>query len=349
MTTRTRYFVIASLLVLTVGVGTGLVAYYVGFPTSAFTTEGGTQELRYVPRDAAVVAFANVQEIMTSDIRQRIKAAVPIPENGQQEFASQTGINIETDIDRVVGCLQPSRGTAMPGAGLVVATGRFDVGKIESLMREHGAQVETYRDRRLIVGTPQMMHGDRASTAPDTTPTDVAYSSFAVAFLKPGVIAVGSTPLVRGAIDQDATGGDNITMNDEVMTQVKAVDSGNNAWAIGRFDALQTHAHLPPAVASQIPPITWFSIGTHINGGVRGTLTAQTRDVDSANNLRDVVRGFLGLAKMHAGSKPEVQAMIQSLAVEGTGNAVTLSFMVPAQVFDAAASRRGLDDRQRRH
>src|SRR5205807_9724116 len=121
MTTRTRYFVIASLLVLTVGVGTGLVAYYVGFPTSAFTTEGGPQELRYVPRDAAVVAFANVQEIMTSELRQRIKAAVPIPENGQQEFESHTGINIETDIDRIVACMEPSRGAGVQGAGMVVA------------------------------------------------------------------------------------------------------------------------------------------------------------------------------------------------------------------------------------
>src|SRR5581483_10466578 len=113
----TRYFVIASLLVLTVGVGTGLVAYYVGFPTSAFTSDG-PQELHYVPRDASVVAFANVHEIMTSDLRQKLKAAVPIHENGQQEFENQTGINIETDIDRVAACLEPSRGTAMPSAGM---------------------------------------------------------------------------------------------------------------------------------------------------------------------------------------------------------------------------------------
>ena len=32
MTTRTRYFVITSLLVLAVGLGTGLLAYYVGVP-----------------------------------------------------------------------------------------------------------------------------------------------------------------------------------------------------------------------------------------------------------------------------------------------------------------------------
>jgi hypothetical protein len=343
MTNRTRYFVIASLLVLTVGVGTGLVAYYVGFTTSAFTTEGGPQELRYVPRDAAVVAFANVQEIMTSELRQRIKAAVPIPENGQREFESHTGINIETDIDRIVACMEPPRGTGMQGAGMVVASGRFDNGKIEALMREHGAVVETYRDRRLIVGTPEMMHKEGYSTTkPDTAASDAMHSSFALAFVKPGVVAVGTTPLVRAAIDQDTTGGDNITLNDEVMAKVKAVDGGNNAWAIGRFAVLQSHAHLPAAVSSQIPPITWFSIGTHINGGVRGTLSAQTRDAEAANNLRDVVRGFLGLAKMQAGSKPEIQTMIQSLDVEGTGDMVTLSFTVPAQVFDAAAAMHGM-------
>ena len=37
MTTRTRYFVIVSLLTLGVGLGTGLVAYYVGFPAGAAT------------------------------------------------------------------------------------------------------------------------------------------------------------------------------------------------------------------------------------------------------------------------------------------------------------------------
>ena len=38
-TTKTRYFVIVSLLVLTIGLGTGLVAYYGGFPIGA--TQGG--------------------------------------------------------------------------------------------------------------------------------------------------------------------------------------------------------------------------------------------------------------------------------------------------------------------
>jgi len=56
MTVRTRYFVILSLLVVGVGLGTGLTAYYLGFPTSAFLVTGGPEELRYLPSSSAVVA-----------------------------------------------------------------------------------------------------------------------------------------------------------------------------------------------------------------------------------------------------------------------------------------------------
>src|SRR5688572_28698855 len=102
MNTRTRYFVIASLLVLTVGLGAGLVAYYAGFRTSAFSRQGGPDELMFVPADASLVAYANVQEIMTSGVRQKLRRVLPMKEDGQQEFQNHTGINIQTDIDRVV-------------------------------------------------------------------------------------------------------------------------------------------------------------------------------------------------------------------------------------------------------
>src|SRR5258708_6514165 len=107
MTTKTRYFVIVSLLVLGVGLSTGLVAYYVGFPVGAQSRRGEPADLRLVPRDATVVAFANVQEIMSSELRQKMRRAIPIHENGQQELENQTGINIEADIDTIVACMHP--------------------------------------------------------------------------------------------------------------------------------------------------------------------------------------------------------------------------------------------------
>ena len=81
-----------------------------------------------------------------------------------------------------------------------------------------------------------------------------------------------------------------------MMKLVRSLDDGN-AWAVGRFDALSSHARLPEDVASQLPAITWFSASGHVNGGIRGVVRAETRDDEAANNLRDVVRGFLALGE----------------------------------------------------
>jgi hypothetical protein len=326
MMNRTRYFVIASLLVMSVGLGTGLVAYYVGFPAGAFANRGGPDELQYLP-DAAVIAFANVQEVMTSELRQKLRGAVPYQENGQREFQNKTGINIETDVDRVVACMNPKFGGAgASSAGMVLARGRFDVVKIEALMREHGGHVEEYKGKRLVV----------ADIAEHPT-------SFAVAFIEPGLIGVGTSALVRQSVDLHQ-GGDNpqsgltsVTRNEDLMNQVRSLETGN-AWAVGRFDSLMSRANLPQDFANRLPAITWFAISGHINGGLRGVLRAETRDDEAANNLRDVMRGFMALGKLQAGSRPEVQLMLQSLELGGTGKTVALSFTVPAEVFDAITS-----------
>src|SRR5215472_7926858 len=151
MTTRTRYFVIVSLLVIGVGLGTGLVAYYVGVQGMPFARHAGPEELQYVPKDATVVAFANVQEIMHSDLRQKLHSALPMKENGQAELQNLTGINLETDVFRVVACVYADSGAQIPGEGMVLARGNFDEAKIESLMRDHGSHAEDYNGKRILV------------------------------------------------------------------------------------------------------------------------------------------------------------------------------------------------------
>lgn len=318
MTSRTRYFVIASLLVLLIGLGTGLVAYYVGFPASALFAEDGSDELQFVPPDATLVAFANVHEIMSSDLRERARRVLPRSPSGQEQFRNETGINVETDIDRVVACLsRPGEGDQGAGtAGLVLARGRFDAVRIEALMRDHGATVGDYKGVRLITGAESPAHPGGLS----------------LALIEPGLVGVGSTSLVRAAIDLK-NGGKSVTTNDDMMKLVRSLDGGN-AWAVGRFEALASQAQLPSGLAAQLLPITWFAASGHVNGGLRGVLRAEMRDEASANNLRDVVRGFLALAKLQAGSRPDLQTLVQSLDLGGTGTTVALSFHLPAEMFD---------------
>jgi hypothetical protein len=330
MMVKTRYFVIVSLLVVVVGLGTGLVAYYVGFPATAFFNGNGPDELRYMPSSASVVGYVEVREIMASDLRQRVHESMgsKVPENGRKEFQELTGINYETDIERIVVCFD-AKGTK-DNSGLVFARGLFDAVKIEALMREHGAQVQDYKGKRFIVAKnlgPNDFNHFSSESSPQENP------SFALTFMEPGLVAFGGTALVQHAIDLQTGGGSSAATNDDLVAHVRDLQGGN-AWVVGRMDVLRERAKLPDIVASQIPPITWFSVRGRVDGGLQAVLTAEARDDESANMLRDVVRGFLALAKLQSSSKPEFQRFVQSIQLGGNGKTVSLALEVPAQVFE---------------
>ena len=157
--------------------------------------------------------------------------------------------------------------------------------------------------------------------------------SMTLAFLEPGLIAIGDTAAVKTSIDAQLAA-HSITSNNEMMELVSEIGQSNNAWAVGRFDVLASQANLPEQVSSRLPQLKWFAAAGHVNGGLSGSLRAEARDDQSAENLRDVVRGFLGLARMQAQADPRTAALIESLQLTGTGKTVALSFTVPAEVLD---------------
>jgi hypothetical protein len=310
MTKKTRIFMGGSAAILVAGLGTGLVAYYGGGFPALSASRSGPSELAYVPADSAVVAFANVREVMDSQLRLRLKTLMP-QEQGQKEFQEHTGIDIERDIDYIVAAAMGPMN--QPGAnGLVVARGRFNITMLETLAREHGGVVEEYKGKRLIKGNEQT-------------------KSVALAFLEPGLVAIGSETAIKTSIDAQLSA-HSITSNNEIMELVSDVDAGNNAWAVGRFDAIANQAKLPTEIATKLPAIKTFAVMTHIDGGITGRVRAETVDDESANNLRQVVQGLLALGKMT--NDPKATALINSMQLTGSGKTVSLSFAVPSEVID---------------
>jgi len=332
MTTRTRYFVITSLLVLFIGVGTGLVAYYVGFPGGVFQAQTRTADLQMLPKDAHLVAYANVREVMRSELREKIRKTVPISGQGQQELADRTGINLETDIEEIIACFAPSSGAqGMPLPVLVLARGIFDTSRIEGMMLQHGARVEQYKGARIIVAG----HGPGGGPAADLQ----GINSFGIAFVAPGLAALGNTALIRAAIDQKGSG-PGLTENAELMSLVRSFDGGH-AWAVGHFAALASQAQLPAGLAGRLPPITWFAANAQVDSGVRGTLRADVRDQAAADNLREIVRGFIALVRLQSASVPDLNTFLDSLTLGGTGTTVSLTYDIPGQLVDRLGALAG--------
>lgn len=330
MSKKTRYFVLGAAAFLAVGLTTGLVASYMGLSVPVFSSAAGPEELQYVPANAAVVAYANVREVMHSEFRERFRRFEPDTKE-RDEFEQKTGIDIEQHIDTVVAAVLPRADGAAnwhpEGSMVVVARGTFNHARLEALAIEHGGKVEEYGPKH----TRLLTHANDRTSQND----------MAVAFLDADLIAFGGYQAVKNAIDA-STGANVVSANTEMMKQIGDLDA-SHAWAVGRFDALAREAKLPTEIQAQVPAIQWFSAAGHINGGLTGRFKAETRDVESANNLRDVMNGFLALAKMQANARPAFKPMVDSLHVAADDKTVSLAFTVPSELFDALeAMKKGL-------
>jgi hypothetical protein len=328
MSRRTRYFVVTAAAILGIGLTSGLIASYMGLPV-ALSSAAGPDELQYVPADAAVVAYANVREIMDSSFRERFRQFEP-DTHERDEFEEKTGVNIDRDINSVVATLMGGGDLAnSPQKSLLLlARGSFDQARLEALALEHGGKVE---DLATAEGAKRLITHVDDSGSPD----------MAIGFLEGDLIAIGGYDAIRKAIDAKQ-GRNVVSVNGDLMSQIGQIDA-SNAWAVGRFDAIATGTHVPSEIQRYLPAIQTFSAATHINGGVSGVFKAEARDEESAKNMRDVLNGLLALAKMQAGNLPQLQTMVDSMVLSGEGKNVALSFTLPSEFFDALEQLKKLE------
>jgi hypothetical protein len=329
MTKGTRYFMIGSALIVALGIGTGLVAYYNG-DLGLLTSRVGPDELVYVPADATALAYANVREIMNSEFRQKLRQVLPTGE-GKDELFNQTGIDVEHDIDSVLGA---SIGAAGPkGNAMALIRGRFDEGRIENLIRQHGGVISDYGGKRMMAFEANGSGANGPS----------------LVFVETGLAMIGDQATLRKALDARAAK-QNITDNSEMMKLVSDLNShGNTAWAVGNFDAVANNPDLPMELKDHIRAVEWFAASVHVNGGVNGHLRAETRDDQAAADLRAVVNGAIAAARLVGGHDPKVDAMVNSLQMTGTGKHVDLAFTVPPAMLDVLNGVSGLKNMQQHH
>jgi hypothetical protein len=318
MAKRTRVFLFAAAGVLIAALATGLVAWATGLPVLAALGSNVPAELAYVPGTARMVAYADVRQVMSSPFHDRFSQYERSNPNSDS-LEARTGINLDTDIDRVlVASMATDEAAAPMDRTLVIARGRFDTVRIEGLMREQGAQVDQYRGKRVV-----SIHDDTHDAA--------------LAFVEPGLILFGAGNGVRGALDAKAGAVDGISTNREFMALVGDVDEGT-AWSVAKFDSVSGRTPFPPAIVNQLPPINWLAASGRVDSGLHGLVRAEARDEQSAQNLRDVVQGFLAFARLQGSREPAYKGMLDSVALSADGKSVSLSFDVTPAVLDMLTS-----------
>ena len=180
---------------------------------------------------------------------------------------------------------------------LILARGRFDQAQLEALAIEHGGRIEDY-DRA----------AQRCSPIPATRRR--AGDGHRVPRVRPRSPSAATTrsrsPSTPGA------GSNMVSVNSEMMTPDRSNRRQQRLGGRPFRRHRRQRRQIPAEVRSHLPAITWFSAATHINGGVSGVFKAEARDEESAKNIRDIMNGFIALAKMQADSHARAATMVDT-------------------------------------
>jgi len=335
MSPRTRYFLIGSSLVILVGVGAGLVAVYGnGLPLRTSTV--GPAELAYVPSNATAIVHANVHDLLGSSLVAALRHG-PAANHEKDPVFTSTGIDLDHDIDSVTASF--TQDASGHGAPISLLRGRFDQKKIEGFATEHGAVAEDYAGKRLLSIPDGQMPSMPTAGSPDGKSGESGNraNSFGLAFLEPGLVAIGDMVAIKRAIDTASSRTD-VSKNADIMKLVADVDSGGMVWAVGQFDAVAHVAPLPEAIKSQIPALQWVAVTARIDDHISGRVHAEAADPKAADNLRGVVNGAIAAARMMAAQNPKLDAALNGFQATGTGKTIEVTFSVPADAFQAFQS-----------
>ena len=321
-----------SAAILVAGLGTGLVAYYGGgFPSLSASRVGtGGVELRAGRR--RVVAYANVGEVMDSQLRQRLKERSCPTSRARRNSSAQTGIDIEHDIDYVVAAvdrrpiqLQPERPrrrprpvqshTARDPRPRARRRGRGIQGQApgEGVRRCDAEAIPTGRHRRGSRTTAIIRWRSRSSSRASSPSA-----------------ASGHQELDRRAAHRPQHHQQQRDDGARRPTSSAATTPGPSAASTPS----PTRRKLPERDRQQ------DSRGQDVRGHDphrrRRHRHAPRRGArrPSAENLRQVVQGFLALGRIQSRTIPKATALLNSLQLSGTGKTVALSFAIPSEMFD---------------
>lgn len=355
MTNKSRYFLVGSAVILLVGLGGGMLAYML-YQRAAGVPAGLPVELRYVPADAQMVAYADVRSVMASDMRRELER-MTTGRRGQPPLYEFAGVDLEKDVNRVVLYMPAEPDPPAADADrqlprvLLLAQGKFEQPRIEQFVTDHGGVIEDHHGKHIVIrhqdapapstlppGTPPPNTPLPSTQPPNTPPQRRVQRDMAVGFVQPDLIAIGPPELVRQAIDASAATA-NVTANADLMTLMRG-EASANAWVVGRFDAVSRRMGLPSVVRTQMPPLRLVAASATINSGVKAAIRAQTADAAAAEQLRDVVRGAISFARLQARSRPELQDAMKTVELSGTGTDVQLSFMVTPDLLHSFTPQR---------
>jgi len=322
---KSRIVVLASTLIVGVGVLTAVGALYLD-PARAAVGPLPAAGLA-LPADAQFVMGIDVRRFVASPFYARFgeEHAVTRPQ-AFAEMEEKTGINPERDVDAIYVAGRKNSGKRHDGDGVVIVVGTFDRSRVSRAIEtsRKGATSTKYQ------GTPVYLFEE----------TRAGRKAGAVAFLDDHTLVMGSRPSVEQTIDANAGDGRGLRGNPAMTALLETVRPGSTFWMVGDQSVL---AHLPQGIPGSggdgqgmgLPPLKTVVVTGDLDPVVSFEATGEAADDDAAQNLADVVRGFVAMASLQAHQKPELKQLASAVSVTTDANKVRIAARFPYELLDA--------------
>jgi hypothetical protein len=328
---RSRLVVAASTFVVAAGALTAVGALYLD-PARAAVGPLPAEGLA-LPADAQFVMGIDVRRFVASPFYARFgeEHAAARPQ-AFAEMEEKTGINPERDVDAIyVAGRKGAEGKRHGGDGVVIVVGTFDRYKVQRAI-ETSRKAPTTAS---LQGTPVYLFDEESGKR----------KSGAVAFLDDKTLVMGSRPAVEQAITARASGEAGVRSNPALTALLETVRPGSTFWMVGDQSVL---SHMPKGVPAPggaggemaLPPLKTVVVTGDLDPVVSFEATGEAADALAAQNLADVVRGFVALASLQASQKPELKQLASAVSVTTDQNKVRVAARFPYEMLESLRTKK---------
>jgi hypothetical protein len=162
----------------------------------------------------------------------------------------------------------------------------------------------------------------------------------AVAFIDDGALVMGSQRDVEHVVAARSRGEATLAGNAALLALVESVRPGSTFWVAGDQTILQRMPRSIPggggtSQSIELPTLKSVIVTGDLDPEVALDVTGETADEAAARNLADVVRGFVALASLQAGQKPELKQLASAVSVTTEQTRVRVNARVPYALLDS--------------
>ena len=264
--------------------------------------------LSLFPPDSSGVIFVDVAELRDNPlVRENFldRPGFELP-NRVAEFAAQTGLDPETDVDQVMF----GRTGENDFLGVVRAT--YDPLNVERYFSDLETRFESYAGRTIYHPSP----GD-----------------FSVSFID-DLVLVGEVGPVRGAIDRMGISAPSVLESPELMEAIQSIDEGNQVWGVGNLtDVLLPEAMAPPMAADLIASLERITYQMRVDAALTVRAVGVFTTPDTARRTGDLLRGVVALGKMQVFESDDLLQLLDALQIDSVESSIEINFSADGELL----------------